>query len=185
MQSLDSKRWNLASVLIQHGADVNITVSKQQQKQSLLYLACKEEKWDMISLLVDSKADINACNECGETPLQAAIRAKSLAPVDVIIKMVSPLNYQIIAGGLSVLGQVVRRWDWVGVKECIESIVSSNGYSSTIQDVLNLINVDYDASKTKILLQYLSVNVDADSNATNQMPSTDSNLFIMNDTYPY
>ena len=75
----------MATLLIEHGADVN---AKQMHNVTPLHSAAHNGKTDLVQLLVDKGADINATMENGKTPLLMAEEAKFNDTANLIKKLV-------------------------------------------------------------------------------------------------
>jgi len=64
-------KFEMSEVLIEHGADLNISGSYYEFTP--LHLASKEGKNDMVELLISKGAEVNAESKRGETPLDLAV----------------------------------------------------------------------------------------------------------------
>jgi ankyrin repeat protein len=72
-----------ASYILAHGGDV---AHRNCNGESALHLACKHAHLDILTLLLDSKADINAVDVSGKTPLMLAVMASKHSAVQTLLK---------------------------------------------------------------------------------------------------
>jgi ankyrin repeat protein len=66
----DEEALKVAKLLVERGADLK---EKDKVGNTALHLACLHGRDDMVQLLIDAKADVNALNNGGQTALMAAI----------------------------------------------------------------------------------------------------------------
>ena len=65
--------FDVAKLLVENGADVNLSATDDGGSTNPLYYACQEGHTDLVRLLIDNKANVNkACTDNGRTPLYCA-----------------------------------------------------------------------------------------------------------------
>lgn len=90
LRSMKQEWVATAELLIDHGADVNITVNGDFP----LYLAANLGNQDLVAALVDKGANINGIKGAAETPLHAAIAEKHRDVAEVLIRKGANVNIQ-------------------------------------------------------------------------------------------
>ena len=76
----------LCKLLINNGADLNISTFKIRMEHSPLYIAIRNRHADVAELLITSGADVNKKNKFGESPMDMAIHAKLQNIVNLLIE---------------------------------------------------------------------------------------------------
>jgi cytohesin len=76
----------LCKLLINNGADLNISTFKITMGHSPLYIAIRNRHADVAELLITSGADVNKKNKFGESPMDMAIHAKLQNIVNLLIE---------------------------------------------------------------------------------------------------
>lgn len=94
LTELNSRRGDIIHMLLQRGADINIST---ESFASILHMISRDhsfkESMDVVELLLKEGADVNAVNETdGTTPLHVAVKSGHKEFVEVFIKYRADLN---------------------------------------------------------------------------------------------
>jgi hypothetical protein len=82
-------RLSAASLLLQHGADIN---AREGAGWTPLFFGVKENRAEVVDLLLKNKADVNVATAQGETPLFVAIEARTTEIVEMLLKAGADVN---------------------------------------------------------------------------------------------
>ena len=162
------QKWDLVSLLLRHGADVNsissgetpllkamdnselpLAVAKQLvspdninvsgvKGDTALHLAASKHKWDLVPALVNLGADINLCNSDSDTPLLIAANQPGV-PLNVVTELASTQNINMQGfESCTALHLVVENERWNLIEALIRQGADVNIYATDKGTLLHI-----------------------------------------------
>ncbi|KAJ3532746.1 hypothetical protein NM208_g8299 [Fusarium decemcellulare] len=106
---LASRDFGVAKLLIEHGADVNMS---DRYGASPLHMAVRSDNFEVVQYLLQQGADPESCSSIGETPLVEAVKQGSFDIVKLLLQKADPF-------ATSFFGDDVMMW-------CAQNLVDHN-----------------------------------------------------------
>ena len=80
---------------LENGADVNV----KRDQTTVCHIAALKKNKELMKLLIDNGADLNATDKNGAMPLHVAVPMGDIDMVELLVKEKLKINHQIAAGG--------------------------------------------------------------------------------------
>ena len=147
--ALENKNEEIATILVNHGADVN----QSQYLFTLLTIAIRKKDKEAFNILLKLGADLNKQDEMGYTPLTTAVEIKDNFFINTLLAKGADIN-RIMASGDTPLTFFIKENNKEAVKKLLELGADTNKTDNDGASPLNIATASEDNDMIRLLEEH-------------------------------